>query len=134
MMANNNPNFNDIEIDGTPFNVLMQQAAEMKTQELAQNRRYFDSLPVYFQHSLYSKEDVIAAQDETNFEKKKEFSLFCKDKGNELFHRNQFLYASLEYERSLAVWDYLRSVYGSDWKTKVCLTMFLSIHLCDSLT
>lgn len=39
-----------------PFNVLMKQAAALKTSQLAVDRTKFDSWDSWYQHSLFAKE------------------------------------------------------------------------------
>jgi hypothetical protein len=40
----------------TPFEVLLQKAAALKTAQLAQDRKLFDSFEKWYQDSLYSEE------------------------------------------------------------------------------
>ena len=50
------------KVNGTPFNVLMQQAVKMKTAQSAPDRNKFDKWPRFYQNSVFAKEDVIAAR------------------------------------------------------------------------
>ncbi len=51
-MISSDPSLENISIDGTPFNVLMQQAMAMKTEQLAVDRRKYDSWPTWLRNSL----------------------------------------------------------------------------------
>lgn len=46
-------------MSSTPFNVLFQQAAALKTAQLAVDRTKFDSWDSWYQHSLFAKEVII---------------------------------------------------------------------------
>lgn len=46
----------DTSIGGTPFNVLLEQAASLKTAQLASSRTKYDSFDIWYQHSLYSRQ------------------------------------------------------------------------------
>ena len=39
--------------DGTPFEVLLQQAADLKTAQMKEQTKWFDRQPLWMQHSLF---------------------------------------------------------------------------------
>lgn len=43
-------------IDGTPLNVLIEQASQLKSAQLAESRRKFDNQLIWYRNSLYSKD------------------------------------------------------------------------------
>jgi hypothetical protein len=43
-------------IDGTPLNVLIEQASQLKSAQLAESRRKFDGQLIWYRNSLYSKD------------------------------------------------------------------------------
>lgn len=46
------PSLAGVKIDGTPFNVLMEQAVAMKSEQLSADRRKYDSWPSWLRNSL----------------------------------------------------------------------------------
>jgi hypothetical protein len=44
--------------DDVPFEVIMKQAMDLKTSQLAENRRKYDSEKIWFRHSLFAKEVI----------------------------------------------------------------------------
>jgi hypothetical protein len=46
-----------------PFSVLMQQACTIKSKQNEIFRRRYDSWPVWYQHTMFSKEDIIKARE-----------------------------------------------------------------------
>jgi hypothetical protein len=42
--------------DDLPFEIIMKQAMDLKTSQLAENRRKYDSENIWFRHSLFAKE------------------------------------------------------------------------------
>jgi hypothetical protein len=47
------PSFND---DNVPFDVLMKQAADLKTAQLAENRRRYDAWDSWYRNSLFARD------------------------------------------------------------------------------
>lgn len=68
----------------TPFHILMQQAAALKTDQMSVNRRKYDAKPPWYQSSLYAKDDIYAAR-KLPFVDRLAFAVECKEKGNTLF-------------------------------------------------
>lgn len=104
---------------GTPFNVLMQQAATLKTAQLALDRQKFDSFDKWYQESLFSQEDIRAERlrTQSSCEERLAFAEACKIRGNDAFRASDFSEAVYEYSRSLAMFNWVEST-ESDWKKK----------------
>jgi hypothetical protein len=52
----------DFGDSGVPFQVMMQRAATLRSKQGEVFRRRYDSWPLWYQHSMFSKEDVIEAR------------------------------------------------------------------------
>jgi hypothetical protein len=120
----------DLQMDGTPLSVLMQQAAEMKTLELSLDRKRFDALPLPLRNSLYLSKDATLTAFQLSscpFLQRENYSLACKEQGNILFCRENYWAAKTEYEKSLAVWQFVRSRH-ENWHHRVSQPRF-----CTSL-
>ena len=105
-------------MDDAPFDVIMQQAAKLKTEQLAVNRRKYDSYPMWYQHSLFSIDDVIEARNTLDFPNLYKYGLELKERGNAEFKDDNMLGAMNEYEKSLSLFKWLRPL-REDWKKRV---------------
>ena len=108
-----------ILVDGVPFNVLMQQASDLKTAQLAIDRKRYDSFPIWYRNSLFhaSHPDFQPILS-LSFEDRKEFVKLQREIGNAFFKRDDLTEAKVAYEKALSVWCYITSKHA-DWKTRV---------------
>lgn len=104
-------------MDDAPFDVIMQQAAKLKTEQLAVNRRKYDSFPMWYQHSLFSVDKIIHARDTMEFEELYQYGLDLKDLGNRQFRAGNMLGAMNEYEKAISLFKWLRPL-RDDWKKR----------------
>ena len=108
-------------IDDTPFDVIMQQAMKLKTEQLAVNRRKYDASPLWYQHSLFSIDEVIEARNTLEFTELHDYGVQLKEKGNQEFKEGNILGAMNEYEKALSLFKWLKPL-RDDWKKRVrCL-------------
>lgn len=111
-------------MDGdTPFSILMQQAAALRTSRQAPLRKKYDSWPRWYQSSLFSKDDVICVRS-LKFEQKLTFASDCKVQGNNFYLNDDIYEAMNAYERALAVFSWAEPT-DPDWKKKVFLANIL---------
>ena len=121
-------------MDDTPFDVVMQQAAKLKTEQLAVYRRKYDTFPLWYQHSLFSVDYIIRARDTFEFEELHRFGLELKKSGNEDYEAENIHGAINYYEKVLSLFKWLKPT-REDWKKRVCLRLFCCwlpvVHVCD---
>ena len=99
------------EVDGTPFDVLMQQAVKMKTAQTAPGKKKFETWPRFYQNSVFSKEDVVAARL-MDFDGRKEVAEKKKENGNDLLKKGKQMDANYQYEQCLAIWKWAENTGG----------------------
>lgn len=68
---------------------------------------------------LVWQKDVVAIRKEKDFQKKLDFAIACKAKGNNYFKSNQFSLALHEYGRILSIFDWLEYAVKDTKKVKV---------------
>lgn len=101
----------------TPFSVIMQQAAALKSEEMATLRRKFDSWPVWYRNTFYVDEEFIEARKITSFERRISMAANFKEQGNLMFMSSNFLDATNQYEHALGLFSWVSSL-DPDWKKK----------------
>ena len=125
------------EVDGTPFDVLMQQAVKMKTAQTAPDKKKFETWPRFYQNSVFSKEDVVAARL-MDFDGRKEVAEKKKENGNDLLKKGKQMDANYQYEQCLAIWKWAentggrranRASFEEDEQTSQILTLFHSFTI-----
>jgi hypothetical protein len=103
-----------------PFEVIMQQAAKLKTDQMAPNRRKYDASPMWYQHSLFSVDAIIKARDTLSFPELYQYGVDLKDIGNLEYKEGNMLGAMNEYEKALSLFKWLKPL-REDWKKRVCM-------------
>lgn len=121
MTKGNNADFDvrpfDTEVDGKPFSVLISQAVKLKTAQAATLRSTFDSYPVFYQNSIYPREEVIFARGKI-FDDRMSDATRLKHDGNRAYQELRFLDSIRQYEMAIAVFKYLENK-NLKWKTEV---------------
>lgn len=107
-----------IDIDGTPFSVLMDRAVKLKTKQVGEERRRYDKMPSFYQHSIFPHEDVIAARNLDDFDARLAAAGELKSTGNSAFNEGRFGDALFQYEKALSVFRYLENS-NPNWKNQV---------------
>lgn len=103
-----------------PFDVVMQQATKLKTDQLAVFRRKYDSYPIWYQHSLFSVDLIINARKEFQFEDLYKLAIDLKELGSEHYKNDNIHGALNEYEKAMALFKWLEPT-REDWKKRVSL-------------
>jgi len=106
----------DQTIDGTPFSVLLSQAAKLKTAQSATYREQFDRFPKFYQNSLFHSPKTVSWASVT-FSDQMELAVALKLNGNAAFKKSHFRDALSNYEKAIAVWNYLENV-NPKWKSE----------------
>ena len=96
-----------IDINGTSFAVLMDQAVKIKTRQLAASRTKYDSLPSFLQSSIFVTDEVINARNNNNFDERIKTAIAFKDDGNAAYREGCFDDAMKQYQMSLHIFRYL---------------------------
>ena len=121
------------------FAHLLQQASALKTQQLLQSRRKFESFPTHVQHTLYHSlpsENAIVnsyvsrtlrAREASSAEEKLVFAEDFKRDAREKFGAKDFVSAVDLYERALGVFTYVLST-SEDWRTKGIKDEEIELH------
>ena len=99
------------------FNTILQQAAALKSYSQAPFRKRYDSFPPWYQHTLFSSEDLIQLRESGDAESMIAFASESKTKGNSLYNTEHYLEASVEYENALGVFNWLEPL-DEDWMKK----------------
>ena len=99
-----------MDIDG-----LFHHAMKIKESRNAIFRRKYDFWPSFYQHSLFSREDVINARASSNFANRLDFATNCKRIGNDHFTAGEFDEAINEYERALSMFAWVEPL-SSNWR------------------
>ena len=84
-------------VDGTPFNVLMQQAVKLKTHVHKIDRVRFDAWPKFYQNTAFVK-DEHKKERTLAFEERMVCARAYKEKGDAAFREGKMLEACNEYE------------------------------------
>jgi len=91
---------NDLEVDGTPFSVLMDQAVKLKSSSGKVLRKRYDSYPRYVQESMFHDENMKSLRS-LEFEERIQATEEINEVGKMLFVQSQFLEASIQYQNAL---------------------------------
>ncbi|KAL7483387.1 hypothetical protein ACHAW6_009038 [Cyclotella cf. meneghiniana] len=106
-----------IDVDGTPFSVLMDRAVKLKSFDLSKHRSHYDSMPGFYQHSIFPNDDVLAARSLCEFNDRLGAAKQMKDEGNSAYREGRLHDALSKYENALAVFRFIENTNPS-WKTE----------------
>lgn len=105
------------------FSHLLQQAANLKTEQLSVDRRKYDSFSEWYQHSMFADENV-KSQRFLDFPTKLSYAVQYKESGNTFLHEEDYNSALIAYGNAIGLFIYLRN-NDPNWKKKVSLSCFL---------
>jgi tetratricopeptide (TPR) repeat protein len=109
-----------IDIDGTPFSVLINRAVKLKTLQSKHERVLFDSYPPFYANTVFpnsNNDDVDAARQLTRFDERLVIASSLKDEGNVAFHDGRLCDARTKYEMTVSIFRYLVNT-NAEWKTQ----------------
>ena len=113
----------NLEIEGTPFSVLMEQAVKLKSESGKPFRRRYDTLPRYVQESMFASDEFQQLQSLPFFERY-EVSYQLNEEGKAHFLKGDFHTSILKFQESLSLWHFVRNT-APEWKTKEIEDNFL---------
>ena len=92
-----------IDIDGTPFSVLMDRAMKLKTLQSKHERVKFDAYPSFYANTVFpsNNDDVIGARQLTRFNERLAIATRIKDEGNIAFRDGRMSDARTQYETAI---------------------------------
>ena len=106
-----------IDVDGTPFSVLMDRAVKLKSLQMSKERTKFDSMPSFHQNSIFPNDEVNAVRNLSDFNVRLAAASHIKDEGNVAYHEGRLSDALSQYEKALSVFRYLENT-NPEWKTE----------------
>jgi hypothetical protein len=99
----------NVDVDGTPFSVLMDRAVKLKSLQMGEERLHYDTLPSFYQNSIFPHDDVIAARTLPNFNHRLAAAKEFKQEGNSAFGEGRLRDALSNYEKALAVFRFIEN-------------------------
>eukprot|EP00970_Alexandrium_tamarense_P010964 scaffold2291_cov211-Alexandrium_tamarense.AAC.13 len=115
----------DIDVDGTPFSVLMDRAVKLKSSQLSSQGSKWDSYPSFYQNTVFPREEAVDEARGLDFNDRLASATPLKDEGNSSFQDGNLDEALVKYESALAVFRYLVNI-NSSWKNEGIKDDFIS--------
>ena len=115
----------DIDVDGTPFSVLMDRAVKLKSSQFSSQRSKWDSYPSFYQNTVFPREEAVDEARGLDFNDRLASATRLKDEGNSSFQDGNLDEALVKYESALAVFRYLVNINPS-WKNEGIKDDFIS--------
>uniref|UniRef100_A0A6S8DKS7 Uncharacterized protein n=1 Tax=Aureoumbra lagunensis TaxID=44058 RepID=A0A6S8DKS7_9STRA len=103
-------NLGNAMIDGTPFNVIMQQAVKLKTHRHKIDRVKFDRWPKFYQNAAFVRDEQRVERTLPYSERMQKAEEY-KSIADELFRKSDYLRAGIHYEYALGLFK---------WATPLC--------------
>ena len=98
-----------LDIDGTPFSVLMDRAVKIKSLQSAQLARKYNALPSFIQSSIFASDEVINARNVDSFTQRLGAAIAWKEDGNAAYRDGQFDEALEKYQMSLSLFRFVEN-------------------------
>ena len=114
------------------FSEVLKRAAALKTDQLAVDRRRYDSYAEWYQHSMFTT-DTAEELRSGPFAERIQAAIDLKDEGNEHLKTDDYYKALHAYGAALALFRWLKNS-NPDWKRKVRLILLSFLHLVISLS
>ena len=99
----------NIDIDGTPFTVLMDRAVKIKSLQSAQLARKYNASPSFIQSSIFASDEVINARNLDSFTDRLGAAIAWKEDGNAAYRDGQFDEALEKYQMSLSLFRFVEN-------------------------
>ena len=112
---------NSIDIDGTPFSVIINRAMKLKTLQSKHERVKFDSHPSFYANTVFPNNNnddaaiVSAKRQLPRFDERLAIATQLKDEGNTAFHDGRLSDARTKYEMAVSIFRYLVNT-NTEWK------------------
>jgi len=120
----------EVDVDGTPFSILMERAVKLKSLQIADERKSYDKMPAFYQHSIFPNEEVVKERSK-DFNDRLAAAKQMKDEGNIAYKNERFSDALFQYEKALSVFRYMINTNPS-WKDQVSRCISMSRCICPN--
>ena len=107
----------NIEVDGTPFSILMDRAVKIKNLQSKRDRVKYDAFPAFYANTIYPNNDVSAARRCSSFQERLDAAYHMKEAGNNAFREEYFHVAMDKYGMAVSVFRYLENT-NPNWKSQ----------------
>lgn len=107
----------NIDVDGTPFSVLMDRAVKLKSSQTAHLRAKYDAFPPFYADTICPNEEVAKVRALTLFSARLAAANGLKGEGNAAFRDGRLGDAAARYRAALSVFRYLENT-NPRWKTE----------------
>jgi tetratricopeptide (TPR) repeat protein len=122
-----------IDVDGTPFSVLMDRAVKLKTLQSKHERIKYDAHPSFYGNTIFPNDEVAIARRLGQFDEKLAVANAMKEEGNSAYRDGRFRDALARYEMAASVFRYLENA-NPEWKTQGIKDKFVTdvVYECES--
>ncbi len=107
----------NLEVDGTPFSILMDRAVKIKCLQLKRDRVKYDAFPAFYANTIYPNNVVSAARRCSTFQEQLDAAYHMKEAGNKAFRDEYFHVAVTKYGMAVSVFRYLENT-NPNWKSQ----------------
>lgn len=98
-----------IDIDGTPFSVLLDRAVKIKSFQSSQLARKYNALPSFIQSSIFASDEVINARNADSFTERFDAAMTWKEDGNAAYREGRFDEAFENFKMSIALFRFVEN-------------------------
>ena len=107
----------NIDIDGTPFSVLMDRAVKLKSSQTAHQSEKYNSFPSFYSGTIWPNEEATKARKLNAFSERLAAANLMKEEGNSAFRDGRLSDAMKKYEMALSVFRFLENT-NPRWKSQ----------------
>jgi len=101
----------------TEFGSMMQHAMKIKSHQMDQDRKKFETYPMFLQNTMWMQNDECLRLREVPVAERLPEAAKLKEAGNEAFRKQAFAAAVESYEAALGAFKYAKQL-DPDWKKK----------------
>jgi hypothetical protein len=102
----------------------MDRAVKLKSLQMSQERKNYDQMPSFYQHSIFNQYDDVKAVRNLDFVDRITAARQMKEDGNNAFKKGLWDEAMMHYEKALSVFRYLENT-NPQWKNQVRMSFLL---------
>ena len=119
-----------IDVDGTPFSVIMERAVKLKTLQSKHERVKYDAHPPFYANTIFPNDEVAAARGLGRFDEKLAAANAMKEGGNAAYRGGRYRDALSRYEAAASVFRYLETS-DPGWRTRGISDRFVTEVECE---
>ena len=101
----------------TEFGSMMKHAMGIKSAQMEQDRKRFETWPTFLQNSMWERNEETLRLRELPVDERMEGAAALKEQGNEFFRNKQYASAVEHYEAAVGVYRYAKQL-DPEWKSK----------------